>query len=347
VLGPFLENLDIFNKEKLRMKPNKLLRIFVSGLLAVAISSPFLASAQSQLRLSTHFGQSDPPGKGVAKFKELVEQKSGGRIAVRVWWNSELGKERENTEMVRDGSIEMTTSLASGVGGWVPETALLEFPYIYKDDAHMLRVVNAVRPHLDEILAPYNFKTLGAIDVGFRYILTKQKPIQSIADLKGVKLRVPNPFYAALFDSLGARSAILPWPDIYVGLQSGVIDAMEASPALIQSMRFQEQAKFLSRTNHIAAVNVFLTGKKWYDALPKDLQQVINEASDEASRYQFTLQAASETESVKALVSAGAKLNDLKDPEEFRKAAITFREKYVKEKGVKWETLYRKMLAVQ
>jgi len=329
------------------MNPKKLLRIFAIGLLAIASTLPFQAHAQSQLRLSTHFNESDPPGKGVAKFKELVEQKSGGRIAVRIWWNSELGKERENTEMVRDGSIEMTTSLASGVGGWVPETALLEFPYIFKDDAHILRVVSAVRPHLDEILAPYNFKTLGAIDVGFRYILTKQKPIQGIADLKGVKLRVPNPFYAALFDSFGARSAILPWADIYVGLQSGVIDAMEASPALIQSMRFQEQAKFLSRTNHIAAVNVFLTGKKWYDALPKDLQQVVNGAADEASRYQFTLQTESEGQSVKALVAAGAKLNDLKDPEEFRNAAIAFREKYVKEKGVKWETLYRKMLAVQ
>ena len=329
------------------MKSMKLLRIFAISLLAIAFNSPFLAQAQTQLRLSTHFTQNDPPGKGVAKFKELVEQKSGGRIAVRVWWNSELGKERENTEMVRDGSLEMTTSLASGVGGWVPETALLEFPFIYKDDAHMLRVVSAVRPHLDEILAPYNFKTLGAIDVGFRYILTKQKPIQSIADLKCVKLRVPNPFYSALFDSLGARSTILPWADIYVGLQSGVIDAMEASPALIQSMRFQEQAKFLSRTNHIAAVNVFLTNKKWYDSLPNDLKQVVNAASDEASGYQFTLQADSEIQSVKSLVSSGAILNDLKNPEEFRKAAITFREKYVKEKGAKWESLYRKMLVVQ
>lgn len=324
-----------------------LMRMLAAGVAAIAIAAPLHAGAQSQLRLSTHFSEADPPGKGVAKFKELVEQKTGGRIAVRVWWNSELGKERENTEMVRDGSVEMTTSLAAGVGGWVPQAALLEFPYIYKDDAHILRVVSAVRPHLDEILAPYNFKALGAIDVGFRYILTKKSPVLSLADLRGVKLRVPNPFYAALFDSLGARSTVLPWADIYVGLQSGVIDAMEASPALIQSMRFQEQAKFLSRTNHIAAVNVFLTGKKWFEALPKDLQQAVTEAAEEASRYQVTLQAESEGQAVKSLVAAGAKVNDLKDPEEFRKVAIAFREKYVKEKGEKWETLYRKILSVQ
>ena len=90
-----------------------------------------------------------------------------------------------------------------------------------------------------------------------------------------------------------------------------------------------------------------MTNKKWYDSLPNDLKQVVNAASDEASGYQFTLQADSEIQSVKSLVSSGAILNDLKNPEEFRKAAITFREKYVKEKGAKWESLYRKMLVVQ
>jgi tripartite ATP-independent transporter DctP family solute receptor len=280
-------------------------------------------------------------------LKELVEQKSQGRIAVRVWWNSELGKERENAEMVRDGSIEMTTSLPAGAGGWIPETAIVEFPYIYKDDAHIMRVMTAIRPYLEEILAPHNFRPLGAIDVGFRYILNKQKPIYTVADLKGMKIRVPNPFYSALFDALGARATVLPWADIYMGLQSGVIDAMEASPALIQSMRFHEQAKYLSKTNHIAAVICYLTNKKWFDGLPKDMQQVMTEATEEATKYQFKLQAQSEDQAVQALKAGGVQVNDVKDINEFRKAAIAFREKYVKEKGPKWETFYGKVLAVE
>jgi tripartite ATP-independent transporter DctP family solute receptor len=284
---------------------------------------------------------------GVAKLKELVEQKSRGRIGVRVWWNSELGKERENAEMVRDGSIEMTTSLPAGAGGWIPETAIVEFPYIYKDDAHIMRVMRAIRPHLEEILAPHNFTPLGAIDVGFRYVLNKQKPIYTVADLKGMKIRVPNPFYSALFDALGARASVLPWADIYMGLQSGVIDAMEASPALIQSMRFYEQAKYLSKTNHIAAVICYLTNKKWFDGLPKDLQQVMVDATEEATAFQFKLQSESESKAVAALQAAGTKVNDVKDPNEFRQAAVAFREKYVKEKGPRWEKLYQLVLKVE
>ena len=327
------------------MKMKHLLALPALAALAAIMAVP-TAFAQQELRLSTHFTPNDPPGMGVAKLKELIEEKTQGRISVRIWWNSELGKERENVEMVRDGSIEMTTSLAAGVGGWVPETAITEFPYLYKDDAHILRVMKSIRPHLEEILAPHNFQPLGAINVGFRHVLHKKGPILSLDDIKGVKLRVPNPFYSALFDALGARASVLPWADIYIGLQSGVIDAMEASPALIQSMRFHEQAKHLNRTNHIAAVIVYLANKKWFDGLPADLKVAVSTAADEASEYQFQLQAKSEQSSIDTLVAEGVVVHDVKDIGEWRETAVAFRNQYVKEKGAAWEALYQKVLAV-
>jgi tripartite ATP-independent transporter DctP family solute receptor len=314
---------------------------FMLGSIAVGADKVY------NLRLSTHFVQTDPCGMGVKKFIELVDAKSGGRIKTKVWWASELGKERENGEMVHDGSIEMTTSLPVGAGGYVPETAIVEFPYIYKDDNHMYRVMTAVRPYLEEILTPYNFKPIGVIDVGFRMVLSKKKPIYKLPDLKGLKIRVPNPFYDALFDHLGATGTVITWSDVYVALQSGVADAMEASPALIDAMKFYEQAKYLSKTYHIAAVIVYLTNKNWFDSLPADLQEIVIEAADEASKYQFDLQIKSEDVSIEKLKKAGIKVNDVDDINEFRNAAIAFREQYVKDKGPKWEKLYNKMMAVE
>jgi C4-dicarboxylate-binding protein DctP len=168
-----------------------------------------------------------------------------------------------------------------------------------------------------------------------------------VADLKGLKMRGPVPLYIDMFNALGASGTMVTWTEVYTALQTGVVDGMEASPSLIYAMKFHEQAKFLSKTYHIGANFYIVTGKKWFEQLPKDLQQVFVDAVEEVSRYQVDLQAKLDREDMDKLIKEGVKVNEVESLEEFQKAVIPWRDKYVKDKGPKFETFYQKMLAVK
>jgi TRAP-type transport system periplasmic protein len=329
------------------MKKKSIVVLMVMGLLISVFAGSVMTADDYIMRISTHFRPSDPPGMGVGKFSELVEEYSGGKIKTEVFFSSELGTEKENTEMVNENSIEATTSLAVGPGAWVPELAISELPYLYKDDEHMFRVMTGIRPFVEQLIAPYNFKPLGVINVGFRHMLNNVRPIYETADLKGLKMRGPNPVYVAMFNALGANGTTIAWSDIYMALQSGVIDGMEASPALIYSMKFHEQAQYLSKTNHIGAVIYFILNKQWFDSLPVDLQKSVEKAANEASKYQFKVQRESKVEMLAKLEEEGVKVNEVNDINEFRDTCLSFREKYVNDKGPSWIALYKKVLEIE
>jgi len=237
--------------------------------------------------------------------------------------------------------------LPSGTGRYVPELVLFELPYIYKDDEHMVRVLTTLRPYVEELLAPHNIVPFGYLDIGFRHMLNKKRPIYELEDLKGLKMRGPNPLYIGMFNALGASGTTVTWTEVYTALQSGVVDGMEASPALIYAMRFHEQAKYLSKTYHIGANLYFMTSKNWFESLPKDLQDVVVEAMNEASDYGFETEMELEAEAIDKLVAEGVKVNEVNDLQEFVDACVAFRESYVQEKGPKFVKMYEKILSVK
>jgi C4-dicarboxylate-binding protein DctP len=308
------------------------------------------AEAQTKtftMRTTTPLSQYGSVGKGLKKFADLVAERSGGRIKTTVNYAGELGTQRETVEMVRDGSLEVVTTLATGTASWVPQLGLFEFPYIYKNEAHLVRVLDALEGEVSRLLAPHNFIAVGGQNMGFRHMLDRKKPIQSVADLKGLKMRGPNPVYVGMFNALGASGMTTDWSEIYTALQTGVIDGMEASPDMILSMKFHEQAKYLSKTNHIAACVYYMIRKDWYEGLPKDLQEVVMKAAREAAAYQNQLDVESQDAAMKKMVSEGLQVNEVRDVKEFQTILESFKASYVKEKGPQWKDLYDKIVAVK
>jgi len=325
--------------------------ILILSLLIGAVSAFGAGGKEGQpvyeMRVGTHMSSQDSAGMACQKFAELVAAKSKGRIKTTVSTDGELGAQRELCEMVHDGSLEVTTSLPSGTGTYVPQLALFELPFIYQDDDHMVRVLKALRPYVEELLSPHNIKPLGYMDIGFRHMLNKKRPIYEVADMKGLKMRGPNPLYIGMFNALGASGTTVTWTEVYTALQSGVVDGMEASPALIYAMKFHEQAKYLSKTFHIGANLYFMVSKKWFDGLPQDLKKVVVEASDEASEYGFKKEMELESQAIGKLEAGGVKVNEVKDLNEFKTTCIAFRDKYVKDNGPAYEELYKRILAVK
>lgn len=326
----------------------KSLRVMLLGVSALLVSLSISDAGEKEIvvRMASHMSSRDASGMALEKLGELLDAKSKGRFKATVANDGKLGNQRQVVELIRDGALEATISLAGGPGYYAPEVSLVELPYIYKDDAHMVRVLKGVRPYVEEILAPFNLKPFGYMNIGFRFMLNKKRPILRVADLKGLKMRGPVPLYIDMFNALGASGTIVTWTEVYTALQTGVVDGMEASPSLIYAMKFHEQAKFLSKTYHIGANFYIITGKKWFEDLPKDLQQIFVEAAEEASKYQVDLQTRLDREDMDKLIKEGVKVNEVESLDEFRKTVIPWRDKYVKDKGPKFEKFYQKMLEV-
>ena len=299
------------------------------------------------MRIATFQSAKDSIGMACIKLGELIDLKSNERIEVSVVTDGEWGDERELLEMVRGGSLVEVSTASAAISRYVPEIGLNEFPFIYKDVAHQVRVLKAIRPYMEEVLAPFNLRIGGGTPSGFRHILNKVRPIYKVADLKGIKMRAPGPIYAGMFDALGASAITINWNEVYTALQSGVVDGMEASFSLIYANKFQEQAKYLSKTGHIAANNMFMICKSWFDSLPEDLQKIILESMDEAAVYGAEVLIGLDKIAEERLIAEGTKINEVDDINEFREKCIAFRENWVKEHGPEFEKLYNIILAVE
>jgi tripartite ATP-independent transporter DctP family solute receptor len=330
------------------MSAKKIFCLFLGVLVFTAFAAK--ADAQSKtftMRTATVLSQYGTVGKGLKLLCDLVSERSGGRIKTTVNYGAQLGNQREQVEMLHEGSLEVVTTLATGTAHFVPQLGLFEFPYIYKDEAHLVRVLNTLEGEVTRLVSPRNFLAVGGQNMGFRHMLVRKKPIYQVADLKGLKMRGPNPVYVGMFNALGATGMTTDWSEIYTALQTGVIDGMEASPDMILSMKFHEQAKYLSKTYHIAACVYYMIRKNWFESLPKDLQEIVMKAAREAAAYQNKLDLEVQDTSLKKMVAEGLIVNDVKDINEFKSVLETFKTNYVKEKGPAWKDLYDKILAVR
>jgi len=330
------------------MSIRKIFCLIFVAVLFLALSIDAEAQAKTyMMRTTTPLSQYGSVGKGLKKLCDLVSEKSGGRIKTTVNYAGELGTQREQAEMVHEGSLEVVTTLATGTARWTPQLGLFEFPYIYKDETHLVRILDALEGEVSRLLAPHNFIAVGGQNMGFRHMLVRKKSIYKVADLKGLKMRGPNPVYVAMFNALGASGMTTDWSEIYSALQTGVIDGLEASPDMLLSMKFHEQAKYLSKTYHIAACVYYVIGKKWYEGLPKDLQEIVMKSAREAAAFQNKLDMEVQEASLKKMVSEGLIVNEVSDIKEFQKVLESFKTSYVKEKGPQWKDLYDKLLSVK
>jgi C4-dicarboxylate-binding protein DctP len=316
--------------------------------LVVVVSWGIAASAAEvyKLRTSTNLAESGTIGKGLTKFVELVNAKSGGRVQATANYGSELGNQREQVEMCRGGALEMVVAApGTGPGAWVPQLMMFEFPYLFKDNEHYRRVLKGLEEEVSNLVRPYGFVAAAGQSQGSRHILTV-KPVTKLADMAGLKMRGPNAIYISMFDYLGAAGTTMDWNEIYTAMQTKVIDGMEASPSMINSMKFQDNAKNLTITNHIIACVYYFFNEKWLSELPEDLRKIVLECADEAAAYQAELDDADQTLSLETMVKEGVAVHELPDADAWVAACSPMLEEY-RGKGPGWNDFIDKMLAIQ
>lgn len=322
----------------------KTLVIFL--IIVLGVASVYSQGKVYQLRTSTNLAGTGTIGRGLTYFVDLVNKKSNGRIKATANYGSELGNQSEQVEMCRTGSLEMVVAApGTGPGTWVPQLMMFEFPYLFKDNDHYRRVLKGMEGEVSRLVQPYNFVAVAGQSQGSRDMLTK-KPVEKLEDLANMKMRGPNAVYISMFKALGAAGTTMDWNEIYTALQTGVIDGMEASPSMINSMKFQDVAKNLTITDHIIACVYYFFNDKWLSSLPSDLKQLVLDCAQEAAQYQAKIDDEDQIASLNKMQAEGVIIHQLKDKDKWVAACKPLLNDY-RAKGKEWNDFIDKLLAIQ
>jgi C4-dicarboxylate-binding protein DctP len=228
-----------------------------------------------------------PKGKGAQKFKELAEAATKGRVKVEVYPNSQLYKDKEEMEALQLGAVQMLAPSLSKFGPLgVKEFEVYDLPYILPSKAALVRVNEGpIGKSLLKKLEPKGITGLAFWDNGFKE-MTSNKPIKTVASMKGQKLRIQSSkVLDAQMRALGANPQVMAFSEVYQAMQTGVVDGGENTPSNVYTQKMHEVQKYLAVTDHGYIGYAVITNKKFWDSLPADIRTALEGAMKEATRY--------------------------------------------------------------
>jgi len=314
-------------------------------------STAFVSTASAQitertLRWAQQNSMEHPQGLGSKKFADLVEQKSGGKIKVRVFPSGQLGGDLQNVSALQGGTLDLMVLNAGLLVGVVKEFAVVDLPFLFNTPQEADAVVDgSVGKKLFAKLPDKGLVGLGYFELGFRNVTNSKHPITKAEDFAGIKLRVlQSPLFIELFNTLGANTVAMPFPEVYTALEQKVIDGQENPYTVVFDSKFQEVQKYVSATQHIYNAQSVLISKKTWDKLSAEEQKLIQEALDEAKIYQRQVSRTKATEALEGLKKAGMQANEISMEElaRIKQKVQPVIDKYAKEVG---DDLYKEVLA--
>lgn len=297
------------------------------------------------LRFASLYPPTHTASRTAIRLAELIAAKTGGKVKVDVFHGASLGSEREAAEGVKSGSIDLAYSGLTGFGSYVPEFGVLEMPFLYDSLAQVKAVVDKISPALEARMAANGLALLGYLYDGPRVTLST-RPLNSIDDFRGLKLRVPQiPLYVQMAQAFGATPTPVALPEVYTALQSRIVEGLEGTPTSLYVQKYHEVAKNLARTDHIffvayIAMNAALLAKQ-----SPDRQEAIRAAGREASAYNLEIARPAVDEDFARLAAAGVKVTT-PDRAPFRAAVSEMREKYAAGLGPRGLEIYSAVKAV-
>lgn len=277
--------------------------LLLALVVALLIPAAAFASGRQETAQQTYtlrFGhlanEQNPWHLAALRFKEVVEERSNGRVRVQVFPSEQLGNEMDTVTGIQAGTAHMTIT-GESLQNWAPFAAMLGVPYAIRDLNHLDRVAQG--PVGERITAQITEK------VGLRPIayfargprnLTSNRPIRTPADLNNMILRVPNvPLFVEVWRTLGANPTPMAFSEVFTALQQGTIDGQENPYSLIRSASFHEVQDYINLTEHVRGWIYVVIGEEVFQSMPADLQQIVLDAGREMQRYERELFMAEET----------------------------------------------------
>jgi len=306
----------------------KIRRILLNLLAMMVLTTTFVYANGSTeekkvtLKFSDQVAEDNPHVKADNHFAEFVNAKEAG-LDVQVFPNSQLGGARESLEGMQSGTIEISKVSAGALSSFCPEFSIFSLPYVFVSKEEVSKALNGeVGKILEASLNNAGFELLAYYDTGFRSIFNGKRPINSLKDLAGLKIRVMNdPIMIDAINTLGALATPIAYSELYSALKQGVVDGAEQPPVALYAQKFYEVSEYFSMTNHFYDLNVVVMSKPVFDSLSSDQQKIIKAAAKETQEFEWNLWNELEKGVLDDLRAEGMKINEL-DLSEFRSSVM-------------------------
>ncbi|HOR54034.1 MAG TPA: TRAP transporter substrate-binding protein [Synergistales bacterium] len=299
----------------------KLLAVFTVMAVVAVMAGTAFAAPEYTIKVAYIGSDSHPTMRAMKEyFVKPIEEGSQGRIKVELYPNAQLGGDREISEGVQMGTIQMAIPASAPLAGFDKRVQVLELPYLFTTKQAAFEAADGILGEkLNSYLAAKGMLILGFQENGFRHVTNNRGPVKTPADLKGIKIRtMENPIHLAFFKAVGANPTPMSWGELYTALQQGTVDAQENPYAMIVDGKFYEVQKYVSETGHVFSFEVLIANKKFMDNLPADLNALVVKSAREATlkqrEYMDEEEAAFKDEVLKAGMIANSLTPEEKQP---------------------------------
>lgn len=300
-------------------------------LIALAASLCAMAAGAVEFRSADVHNSDDYPTVAAVKhMSELLDKRSNGKYKIKVFNKSALGSEKETLDQVKIGALEMNRVNISALNSICPKTLVPTMPFLFDSIAHMRKSLDG--PIGEEILKGCEHEGLVGLafyDSGARSIYAK-KPVKTLADAKGLKIRVQqSDLWVALVSAMGANATPMPAGEVFTALKTGLIDAAENNIPSYDGFKHYEAVKFYSRTEHSMAPEMLVMSKAIYDKLPKADQDLFRATAKESVAFQRKKWDEQEAKSLEVVTKGGAQIVADVDKASFRSAMTPVYTKFI------------------
>lgn len=316
-------------------------RIFI----AMALVSVMLLAAGAQAaqykKMTIRAATANPLGSlhvtAIEKFKEVVEKESGGAITVQTFYGGSMGDEQANVKQLRTEELHLTVVACGNLTPFAPRASMFILPYLFPvlEDAYKLFDNTAfMTKQADQIAKESAARPLGWLVGGYRVLTNSKRPVTTMADLQGLKIRVPAvEIQLDAFRSWGVEPHPLAWTETFNGLQQGVVDGQENPHGINRDQKFWEVQKYISDLHYMLWVGPILVSERWYKKLDADTKALIDKAANEAMHFEWKWSEADVEKALKQCLDQGMKLDTLKDEDKWIEKARGIWPKYTSKIG--------------
>jgi tripartite ATP-independent transporter DctP family solute receptor len=291
------------------------------------------AQAKTLLKASDVHAPGYPTVVAVENLGKKLEQATHGRLGVQMYASMQLGGEKEAIEQAQVGAIQFARVSVGAIGPVIGDLNVLNLPFLFRNTAHMEKVIDG--PIGQELLGKVTANDKAGLvglcwmDAGARNFYDTKHPIKSIADLKGLKLRViGNPIFVEMVNALGGNGVAMGYDQVFSALQTGVIDGAENNPPSFVFDNHYQAAKFYTLTEHLIVPEILIFSRRTWNTLSKDDQELLRTLASQAQAEERTLWKAYEKQAMDKARAAGIQIVETIDKKPFQDAVQPIWKKY-------------------
>ena len=285
----------------------------ICAAIALAALVSVTAQAQTKWRLAGNFATEHSSSVAMNMFRDELAKASGGSFTVDVFPAMQLGGAQENVQNVRAGTLQMIWVGMAFLSRTVTELEAISLPFQFDSREQAFRVVDGpIGQLLDAKLADKGLVSLGFLELGARHVTNSKRPIKTLEDLKGLKIRMqPNETHLATFRALGANPVAMDIKELYSAMQQGVVDGQENPFSVINASRYFEVQKYISNTGHFFDFINVVANKRAFDALTPAQQKQLRDSMHKALVWQRDRARAEENESIAEIKKRGMQFDEV------------------------------------